>query len=147
MPESISSFLLRQVFADDDALTRSLQVDLSLALSVASRMAMPCAFMSSIILSIHVLVGLHLSLLSSTWLCSAIIGSLPFSFLVTCPNHVSLLFLILSTIVSFSSIFSRIISLRILSGLDFPSIPFSKLIPATRSFLSSSFFRHQHSEP
>src|SRR6218665_31426 len=61
-------------------------------------------------------VGLPLSLLPSrpTWLCSAIIGSLPFSILVTCPSHVSLRFLILSTIVSFCSIFSRIISLRIL---------------------------------
>ena len=95
-----SSFLLRQAFADDEALTRSLQVDISLALFVASRISVPSAFMSSIILSIHVFVGLPLSLLPSTWLCSTIIGSIPFFILVTCPNHVSLLFLILSTIVS-----------------------------------------------
>src|SRR6218665_1063855 len=62
--------------------------------------------------------------------CSAIIGSLPFYILVTCSNHVSLLFLILSTIVSFCSIFSRIISLRILSRLNFPSI-----FPSASSFL------------
>jgi len=110
-------------------------------------MSMPCAFMSSIILSIHAFVGLHLSLLPSTWLSSAIIGSLPFSILVTCPNHVSPLFLIVSIIVSFCSIFSRIISLRILSRLDFPSIPFSQLIFATSSLLPSSLLRHQHSEP
>src|SRR6218665_1090233 len=53
---SSSSFLLRQAFADNETLTRSLQVDLSLALSVASRIAIPCALMSSIILSIHVLL-------------------------------------------------------------------------------------------
>jgi len=135
--KSSSNFLLRQAFACDEALTRSLQVDLSLALSVASRISMPCALMSCIILSIRVFVGLLLSLLPSTWLCSAIIGSLPFSILVTCPNHVSLLFLILSTIASFCSIFSRIISLRILSRLDFPSNPLSQLISATSSFLSS----------
>src|SRR6218665_389407 len=55
---SSSSFFLRQAFADDEALARSLQVDLSLALSVAPQMSMPCALMSSIILFIHVFVGL-----------------------------------------------------------------------------------------
>src|SRR6218665_1174872 len=98
--------------------------------------------MSSIMLSIHGFVGLPLSLLPSTWLCSAIIGSLPFSILVT-----YLLFLIVSTIVSFCSILSRIISLGILSRLDFPSTPLSQLISATSSFHLSSLFRHQHSEP
>src|SRR6218665_795821 len=110
-------------------------------------MSMPCAFISSIILSIHVFVGLPLSLLQSTWLCSAIIGSLPFSILVTSQNHVRLLFLILSTVVSFCSIFSRIISLRIFSRLDFSSIPLSQLISATSSFLSYFLIRQQHSEP
>src|SRR6218665_1664600 len=88
-----------------------------------------------------------MSLLPSTWLCSAIIGSLPFSILVTGPNHVSFLFLILSTIVSFCSIFWRIISLRFLSRLDFPSIPLSQIIYATSSSLSSSLLRQKHSEP
>src|SRR6218665_2679769 len=72
---SSSSFLLRQAFADDEAIARSLQCDISLALSVVSRMSMPCASMSSIILSIHVFVFRIISSSvssPSTWLCSAI---------------------------------------------------------------------------
>src|SRR6218665_4147547 len=89
---------------------------------------------------------LRLSLLQSTWLCSANIGSLPFSILVTCLNHVSLLILSVSTIVSFSSIFPRIIALRILTRLC-PSILLSQLISSSSCFLSYSLIRHQHSGP
>src|SRR6218665_2626274 len=70
-----------------EALTRSLQVDLSLALSVASRISMPCAFMfSRMLLSIHVFVGLLLSILPS------ILGHLPSSILVKYARTMSALF-------------------------------------------------------
>src|SRR6218665_2107071 len=78
---------------------------------------------------IHVFVGLPLSLLPSIWLCSAIIVSLPFSIFVTCPNHVSLLFLIFSIIVSFCSSFRVLFHSLILSCLDF------LVFPAARSFM------------
>src|SRR6218665_4011728 len=78
---------------------------------------------------------------------SATIGSLCPSILVTCPNHVSLHFLILSTNVTCCPKFFLVTSFRILSLLDLPSILPSQLISATSILLSSSFLRHQHLDP
>src|SRR6218665_507621 len=88
----ISQFLLRQAIADDEASTRLLQVLLSLLLSTASLMFIPYAIRSSFTLSIHFFGCLPLLLVPSTCPHSATTGSLFPSILVTCPNHVSLLF-------------------------------------------------------
>src|SRR6218665_1582457 len=90
-------FLLRQAFVDDEASTRLLHILLFLLLSTASLMFIPCAIRSSFTLSIHFFGCFPLLLVPSTCPYSATTGSLFPSILVTCPNHVSLLFLILST--------------------------------------------------
>src|SRR6218665_1174533 len=92
----IFQFLLSQAFADDEASTRLLQILLFLLLSTASLMFIPCAIRSPFTLSIHFFGCLPLLLVPSTCPYSATAGSLFPSILVTCPNHVSLLFLILS---------------------------------------------------
>src|SRR6218665_573974 len=88
-------FLLHQVFADNEASTRLRQILLFLLLSTASLMFIPCAVRSSFTLSIHFFGCLPPLLVPSTCPYSATTGSLFPSILVTCPNHVSLLFLIL----------------------------------------------------
>src|SRR6218665_1606836 len=88
-----------------------------------------------------------LLLVPSTCPYSATTGSLFPSILVTCPNNVSLLFLILSTNVTCCPSSILVTSFRILSVLDLPSILRSQLISATSILLSSSFLRHQHSDP
>src|SRR6218665_3067514 len=97
-PSSSSSFLLRQAFADVEALTRSLQVDLSLALSVASRISLPCAYPS-------MFSSVFLSLPTSTCQVLGYVASIFHSRYNA--RTISLLFLILLTIVSFCSTFSR----------------------------------------
>src|SRR6218665_3359914 len=88
-------FVLRQVVADVEASTRLLQILQFLLLSTASLMLIPCAARSSFTLSIHFFGCLPLLLVPSTCPCSSTAGSLlPFRF-VTCPSHVSLLFLLL----------------------------------------------------
>src|SRR6218665_2390459 len=94
-------FLLRQAFADNEASIRLLQILLFLLLFTASLMFIPCAIRSSFTLSIHFFGCLPLLLVPSTCPYSATTGSLFPSILVTCPNHVSLLFLILSINVTF----------------------------------------------
>src|ERR1700733_16084452 len=96
-------FLFRQVYADDEALTKFLQIGLSLILNKASLMSVSFARRSSNTFSIHIFFCLPLLLVPSTCPYSAIAGSLFPSILVTCPNHVSLLFLILIVISSFPS--------------------------------------------
>src|SRR6218665_881316 len=141
--------LIRQAFADDEASTRLLQILLFLLLSTASIMFIPCAVTcrSSFTLSIHFFGCLPLLLVPSTCPYSATTGSLFPSILITCPNHVSLLFLIFSTNVTCCPSSFLVTSLRILSLLDLPSILRSQLISATSIVLSSSFLRHQHSDP
>src|SRR6218665_2068971 len=85
----------------------------------------------SFTLSIHFFGCLPLLLVPSTCPYSATTGSLFPSILVTCPNHVSLLFLILSTNVPCCPSSFLVISFRILSLLDLPSILRSQLISAT----------------
>src|SRR6218665_39695 len=143
----ILEFLLRQAFADDEASTRLLQNLLFLLLSTASLMFIPCAIRSSFTLSIHFFGCLPLLLVPSTCPYSATTGSLFPSILVTCPNHVILLFLILSTNMTCCPSSFLVTSFRILSLLDLPSILRSQLISATSILLSSSFLRHQHSDP
>src|SRR6218665_2516065 len=140
-------FLLRQAFADDEASTKLLQILLFLLLSTASLMFIHCAVWSFFTLSIHFFGCLPLLLVPSTCPYSATAGSLFPSILVTCPNHVSLLFLILSPNVTCCPISFLVTSFRILSLLDLPSILRSQLISATSILLSSSFLRHQHSDP
>src|SRR6218665_2915785 len=140
-------FLLRQAFTDDEASTRLLQILLFLLLSTASLMFIPCAVRSSFTLSIHFFGCLPLLLVPSTCWYSATTSSLFPSILVTCPNHVSLLFLILSINVTCCPSSFLVTSFRILSLLDLPSILRSLLISATSILLSSSFLRHQHSDP
>src|SRR6218665_205640 len=140
-------FLLRQAFADDEASTRLLHILLFLLLSTASLMFIPCAVRSSFILSIHFFGCLPLLLVPSTCPYSATTGSLFPSILVTCPNHVSLLFSDLSTNVTCCPSSFLVTSFRILSLLDLPSILRSQLISATSILLSSSFLMHQHSDP
>src|SRR6218665_3290230 len=145
--DSIIQFLLRQAFANDEASTRFLQILLFLLLSTASLVFIPCAVRSSFTLSIHFFGCLPLLLVLSTCPYSATTGSLFPSILVTCPNHVGLLFLILSTNVTCCPRSFLVTSFRILSLLDLPSILGSQLISATSILLSSSFLRHQHSDP
>src|SRR6218665_1662360 len=90
-------FLLRQAFADDEASTRPLQNLLFLLLSTASLMFIPCAIRSSFTLSIHFFGCFLLLLVPFTCPYSSTTGGLFPSILVTCPNHVIFLFLILST--------------------------------------------------
>src|SRR6218665_2330258 len=115
-------FLLRQAFADDEASTKLLQILLFLLLSTASLMFIHCAVRSSFTLSIHFFDCLPLLLVPSTCPYSATTGSLFPSILVTCPNHVSLLFLILSTNVTCCPSSFLVTSFRILSLLAFPSL-------------------------
>src|SRR6218665_3247696 len=91
---STLQFLLRQAFADDEASTRLLQILLFLLLFTASLMFIPCTVRSSFTLSIHFFGCLPLLLVPSTCPYSATTSrtSLLTSILVTCPNHVSLLF-------------------------------------------------------
>src|SRR6218665_1505874 len=63
---TISQFLLRQAFADDEASTRLLQILLFLLLSTASLVFIPCAIRSSFTLSIHFFGCLPLLLVPST---------------------------------------------------------------------------------
>ena len=146
-PIYIYQFLISQVFADDEASTTLIQILLFLLLSTASLMFIPCAVRSSLTLSIHFFGCLPLLLVPSTCPYSATTGSLFPSILVTCPNHVSLLFLILSTNVTCCPSSFQVTSFRILSLLDLPSILRSQLISATSILLSSSFLRQQHSDP
>src|ERR1700733_8108111 len=145
--KSFFLFLSRQASADDEAPTSRLHICLSLVMSTASRMSRPSDSISSITFFIHVFAFLPLLLCPSIWACSAFNGNLPFSILETCPNHVNLLFLILSIIVVSCPISLHVISLRILSLLDLPRIPLNQPISATSNLLSSSFFRLQHSAP
>src|SRR6218665_310192 len=147
MPSHMHQFLLRQAFADDEVSTRLLQILLFLLLSTASLMFIPCAVRSSFTLSIHFFGCLPPLLVPSTCPYSATTGSLFPSILVTCPNHVSLLFLILSTNVTCCPSSFLVTSFCILSLLDLPSILRSQLISATSILHSSSFHRHQHSDP
>src|SRR6218665_72009 len=68
-------FLLRQVFADDEASTRLLQILLFLLLSTTSLMFIPCTVRSSFTLSIHFFGCLPLLLVPSTCPYSATTGS------------------------------------------------------------------------
>src|SRR6218665_2963886 len=150
MPSHMHQFLLRQAFADDEVSTRLLQILLFLLLSTDSLMFIPCAIRSSFTLSIHFFGCLPLLPVPSTCPYSASTGSLFPSILITCPNHVvSLLFLIFSTNVTCNSCPSSFLvtSFLILSLMDLPSILRSQLISATSILLSSSFLRHQHSDP
>src|SRR6218665_302916 len=140
-------FLLRQAFADDEASTRLFQILLFLLLSTASLMFIPCAVRSSFTFSIHFFGCLPLLLVPSTCPYSATTCSLFPSILVMCSNHVSLLFLILSTNVTCCPSSFLVTLFRILSLLDLPSILRSQLISATSILLSSSFLRHQNSDP
>src|SRR6218665_2803967 len=105
-------------------------------------------FRSSFTLSIHFFGCLPLLLVPSTCPYSATTGSLFPSILVTCPNHVSLLFLILSTNVTccpMQLLSGNLVSYPFSSG---PSQYFSQPAHfATSILLSSSFHRHQHSDP
>src|SRR6218665_2050620 len=111
-------------------------------LSAASLMFIPCAVNSSSTISIHFFGCLPLLFVPCT--CSY---SLFPSIFVKCPNHISLLFLIL--IINVISCPSSILatSFFILSPLDIPNILHSQLVSATSILLSSSFLRHQYSGP
>src|SRR6218665_4121771 len=112
--------------------------------SFCSLMFIPCAVRSSFTLSIHFFDCLPLLLVPSSCPYSATTRSLFPSIIVTCLNHVSLLFLILSTNVTCCPSSFLVTSFRILS---LPSILRSQLISTTSILLSSSFLRHQHSDP
>jgi len=56
------------------------------------------AFISFSILSNHLFFGLHLPIFPSTFILITTLSAFVFSHLITCPNHLSLLSLILSTI-------------------------------------------------
>src|SRR6218665_628617 len=91
-------------------------------------------FRSSFTLSIHFFDCLPLLLVPSTCPYSATTGSLFPSILVTCPNHVSLLFLILSTNVTCCP-------MQLLSG-NLVSYPFSS--GPSQYFSQPAHFRHQY---
>src|SRR3984885_973331 len=59
-------FLLRQVFTDDEALTKLFHFSRSLARSITFRISHPLSFMSSSTLSIHFFLGFPLLLNPST---------------------------------------------------------------------------------
>src|SRR6218665_2276723 len=127
-------FILHQAVADDEASTRLLQILLFLLLSTASLMFIPCAARSSFTLSIYFFGCLPLLLVPSTCPYSATAGSLLPSILVTCPNHISLLFPMLSISISCPSSI-LVISFRILYLLDLPSTSAaSSSLPPVSSF-------------
>src|SRR6218665_57433 len=133
--------------ADDEALTRFLQTSLFLVASPILVKSMFFSFRSSLTLSIQVFLSLPLLLFPSTCPCKAAFGSLFSSILSTCPNHCSLLFLILCTTVSSAPSSSLVCSFLTFSLLLLPMILLSQLISATNSLRSSSFLRLLHSEP
>src|SRR6218665_1555071 len=103
--------------------------------------------MSSFTLSINFFDFLALLLFSSTCPYRITAGSLLPSILVTHPNHVSLLFLILTSNVTSSPSLFLVDSFGILPLLHLPSIFRSQFITATsilRCLLFSSTSTHQH---
>src|SRR6218665_2958606 len=86
--------------ANDEALIILLQTSLFLFFPYAVDNCMPLSSKSSLTLSIHLFLGLHLLLSILIWSCSAAFGSPFHSIAFTCPNHVSLLLLIFSITVS-----------------------------------------------
>src|SRR6218665_1780597 len=112
-------FLFYQAYADNEASTRLLQIVMFLLYCPP---LLSCSFLSSsFTLSIYFFGCLPLLLVPSTCPYSATAGSLLFSILVTCQNHVSLLFLILSMNVISCPRSFLVSSLRILSLLNLPS--------------------------
>ena len=113
---------------DDDVKTMAVHLLRSSVRSSAVSMSKLHASRSSLILSIHLLRCLPLLLDPSTRQCMALTGNLLPSILITCPNHVSLRFLILSISVTFCSNFSLTASFLSLSLLVMPAffsaIPF-----------------------
>ena len=89
-------FLPRQAFTDDEASTGFLQILLFLLVSTAFHRFIPYSVRSSFAVSIHFFGCLSLLLVPSTCPYSAATGSLFPFILVTFPNHVSLLFLVVS---------------------------------------------------
>src|ERR1043165_1402295 len=140
-------FLFHQLLSDDEAFTKLLQTSLFLIISPISAKSVPFSLRSSLMLSIQVFLCLPLLCSPLTCPCSAAFGSLSPPILLTCPNHLSLLFLIFSTIVSSAPSSSLVFSFLIFSLLLLPIILLSHPISATSSLRSSSFFRHQHSDP
>src|SRR6218665_937994 len=107
---------------------------------------MPLSSKSSLTLSFHLFLCLPLLLSPLTCPCSVAIVSLFPSILSTCPNHVSHL-LIFPITVSSAHSSSLVLSFLILSLLLLPLILLKHATSATSSFLSSSFFIVQHSDP
>src|SRR6218665_1742093 len=108
---ALSFFFFFSLFhqrADDEALTRFLQTSLLLVASPILVKSMFFSFRSSLTLSIQVFLCLPLLLFPSTCPCRAAFDSILSSILSTCPNHCSLLFLIVCITVSSgpSSLFS-----------------------------------------
>src|SRR6218665_2283389 len=108
---------------------------------------MPLSSKSSLTLSIHLLLCLHLLLSPLTCPCSAAFGSLFPSILSTSPNHVSLLLLIFPITVSSAPSSSLVFSFLILSLLLLPLLLLNHAISATSSLLPSYFLSVQHSDP
>src|SRR6218665_4095486 len=103
---------------------------------------------SSLTLSIHLFLCLPLLLSPLTCPCSAAFGSLFRSILSTCPNHVSLLLLLIFSITVSSALRSSLVfSFLILYLLLLPRVLLNHAISATSSLLSSSFISVHHSEP
>src|SRR5205814_8039097 len=117
------------------------------ALSMVWPLVSTLDFMSSLILSIHLILGLPLFLLPITFIWRALFGSLSMSILETCPNHLNLLSWILSTTVDFRPIIFITSSFLSLCSRDTPRIPRSQPISFTSTLSSSTFFRVQHSLP
>src|SRR3984885_5992144 len=120
---------------------------LSLTISLILLISVFCFFKSSLMLSIHVFRCLPLLLSPSTWPRRAEFAILFSSILSTCPNQPSLLFRIFSINVSVTPNSLLVTSFLIFSLLLLPLILLNQFISATSNLLSSSFFKHQVSDP
>src|ERR1043165_201087 len=110
-------FLFHQLLSDDEAFTILLQSSLFMTVSPISAKSVPFSLRSSLMLSIQVFLCLPLLLSPLTCPCNAAFGSLSPPILLTCPNHLSLLFLTFSTIVSSAPSSSLVSSFLIFSLL------------------------------
>ena len=103
-------------------------------------MLLSCSASSSLMHVIHVFGCRPQLFLPCVWQCNAVSGNCSPSILVTCPNHASHRFLIFWTSDSFCYSILHAVSFLILS----PLVTHNNLL---NQAISSSFFKHQHSDP
>src|SRR6218665_1520710 len=139
-------FSLLHQRADDEAFTRLLQTSLFLVASPFLVKSMFFSFSSSMTLSIQIFLCLPLLLFPSASPCKAAVGFSLHRFHMSKPQESPFLDLFYHCFIS-PKLFSCFFSFLTFSLLLLPMTLLSQLISTTNSLLSSSFLRHQHSEP